>query len=506
MTRPRPGAFVVALDVGTSSVRALLFDQRARPVRYAEVHLPYRPRVRADGTAEVPVRRLTGLVEKSIDQILGKAHGRALAGVGISSFWHSLLAVEENGEPLTPVYLWSDTRSWQAARELESSLDGEAVRQRTGCTIHPSYWPAKLAWLRRERPDLWRRRVRWISFADLLHERFFGSTATSLSMASGTGLLRLAEPDWDPELLRALELEPGQLPALGTTECGLRARFTKRWPALANVPWVLAAGDGALANLGSGCVDPARRALTVGTSGALRVITERRPQRLPAGIWCYRLDGRRFVVGASFNNGGNLYAWMIENLAVDKAGLEAALRRQRATEQALTFLPLLAGERSPGFAPHASGAIAGLTQATTAVQIVRAGLEAVAVEFARADRLLDEVLPEPDRHVATGHGLLASPAWMQMMADALGRRVTASRASEASARGAAVFALEQLGLLAADDIDPGSSREYRPDPNSFQGFQRGMERQAALYHALVADQILEPHQGPAHLQVRTRLG
>src|SRR5207249_4901377 len=164
-----------------------------------EVHLPYRPRVRADGTAEVPVRRLTGLVEKSIDQILGKAHGRALAGVGISSFWHSLLAVEENGEPLTPVYLWSDTRSWQAAR------------------------------------------------------------------------------------------------ALGTTECGLRARFTKRWPALANVPWVLAAGDGALANLGSGCVDPARRALTVGTSGALRVITERRPQRLPTGIWCYRLDGRRFV-------------------------------------------------------------------------------------------------------------------------------------------------------------------------------------------------------------------
>ena len=504
MTRPA-GAFVVALDVGTSSVRSLLFDHRARPVRGAEVQFPYQPRVAADGSAEVPIAKLLRLVERAIDGLLKKSGRREIAAVGVSTFWHGVLGATEEGDPLTPLYLWSDTRSGNAARELAQRVDVEAVRQRTGCTIHPSYWPAKLAWLRNERPDLWRRPVRWLSFADLLYERLSGSSETSLSMASGTGLLRLADANWDAELLNQLEVDPGRLPKLGTSPARLEGRYRKRWPALAGAGWLTAAGDGALANVGSGCVDATRRALTIGTSGALRVITDRRPPRLPRGIWCYRLDGRRFVVGASFNNGGNLYAWMVKNLAVDAGRLEAALKRMRTGAHGLTFLPLLAGERSPGFAPHASGAIAGLTQATTATQIVRAGLEAVAVEFARADRLLDEIVPKPEQHLASGHGLLASPAWMQIMADALGRPVIASKAKEASARGAAVFALEQLGLLDARDVDAGGSRDYRPNPKTARAYAAAMERQAVLYKALVTDEVLESVQAPAHLQVRTRL-
>jgi gluconokinase len=505
MTRPSR-AFVVALDVGTSSVRALLFDQRARPVRGAEVHLPYQPRVGADGTAEVPVEKLMRLVERALGQIVKQARRRDIRAVGVSTFWHGLLAAGENGEPLTPLYLWSDTRSGDAARELEQRVDVEAVHQRTGCTIHPSYWPAKLAWLRQERPDLWQRPVRWRSFADVLYERLCGESGTSLSMASGTGLLKLADATWDGELLDILEVDQAQLPRLVSRASRLEGRYARRWEALANSDWIPAAGDGALANLGSGCVDPSQRALTVGTSGALRVITQRRPQGLPRGIWCYRLDERRFVVGASFNNGGNLYAWMTRNLAVDQKRLEAAISRIPVGEHGLTFLPLLAGERSPGFAPHATGAIAGVTQATTAADIARAGLEAIAVEFARADRTLDEVLPKPRRHVGSGHGLLASPAWMQIMADALGRPLTASKAKEASARGAAVFALESVNLLDADDIDPGGSRDYRPNPTTAGAYAEAMERQQVLYRALVVDAILEPRQAPAHLQVRTRLG
>jgi gluconokinase len=505
MARPS-GAFVVALDVGTSSVRALLFDRRARPVRGAEVHLPYQPRVRVDGTAEVAVGKLMRLVEQALDGIVKQAGGREIRAVGMSTFWHGLVGAEDGGEPLTPLYLWSDTRSGDAARELSERIDVEAVRQRTGCTIHPSYWPAKLAWLRQERPDLWRRSVRWLSFADLVYERFCGQGGTSVSMASGTGLLKLADATWDAELLDILELEQGQLPKLTGRSGRLQRRYAKRWPALDESEWVPAAGDGALANLGSGCVEPTQRALTVGTSGALRVITDRCPQRLPRGIWCYRLDERRFVVGASFNNGGNLYAWMTRNLAVDEKRLEAAIRRVPVGAHGLTFLPLLAGERSPGFAPRATGAIAGLTQATTAADIARAGLEAIAVEFARADRTLDEVLPEPKGHVASGHGLLVSPAWMQITADALGRTLTASRAKEASARGAAVLALESASLLDAKDLDPGRSRDYRPDPTTADAYAAAMERQQALYRALVVDAILQPRQTPAHLQVRTRLG
>src|SRR5436309_2801523 len=184
------GGYVVALDVGTSSVRALLFDRHARPLPDAEIHIPYQPKLDRDGTAEVGVEKLLRVVEQALDALLEKVGPRRasrVAGVGVSTFWHGLLAADEGGRPLTPLYLWSDTRSGKAARDLASRLDAEAARQRTGCGIHPSYWPAKLAWLRETQPGLWRRGVRWLSFPDLLYQRLFGRLATSLSMASGTG-------------------------------------------------------------------------------------------------------------------------------------------------------------------------------------------------------------------------------------------------------------------------------------------------------------------------------
>jgi gluconokinase len=117
------------------------------------------------------------------------------------------------------------------------------------------------------------------------------------------------------------------------------------------------------------------------------------PAWLPDGLWCYRLDARRFILGGAFSTGGNFHEWVIRNFNADADQVERRIARMPAAGHGLVVLPLLAGERSPGYAPRATGAIAGLTQATTAVEIVRAGLEAVAIEFARADRLLDEILP-----------------------------------------------------------------------------------------------------------------
>src|SRR5262249_11151002 len=154
------------------------------------------------------------------------------------------------------------------------------------------------------------------------------------------------------------------------------------WPQLTDAVWLTAAGDGGLANLGSGCTDPTQRALTVGTSGAPRALTDELPEHLAPGRWCYPPEPGGYLVGGSLSNGGNRFAWLTRTLRVDEAGLEARLRRMRPAGSGLTFLPLLAGERSLGFAPHATGAVAGLTQATTADQIVHAGLEAVALTFA----------------------------------------------------------------------------------------------------------------------------
>src|SRR5262245_47967432 len=315
---------VLTLDVGTSSVRTLLFDAVGRLVPDAEARFEYTPNIGADGTAEVDYGRLERLVHRAISATLRHAGRDDVGAVGVSTFWHGLVGLDASDRPTTPVVLWSDTRSWRQAERLRTRLDGDAVRLRTGCPLHPSYWPAKLAWLREADPDAWSRSVRWVSFGDLLYLRLFGELVTSPSMASGTGLRQLGG-GWDPELLDLLDVREAQLPPEAAELRGLRPGPRRRWPQLARAIWLCAAGDGALANLGSGGVDPSQRARTVGTSGALRAITDRQPGRLARGLWCYLLEPGRYVVGGSLSNGGNLYAWLLPTLRVEEAGLGARL-------------------------------------------------------------------------------------------------------------------------------------------------------------------------------------
>src|SRR5713226_6445862 len=202
-------SYVLALDIGTSSIRAILYDRQARPVPGAAVHIRHSPRIESDGTSEMDADELADLVWVAIVQLIAKAGARRasnIAGVGVSTFWHGLVAADDAARALSPIYLWSDTRSWKSAENLKDRVDPEAVRQRTGCPIHSSYWPAKLAWLRSERPDLWSRPVRWMSLGDLLFWRMFGKLGTSVSMASGTGLFGLADCGWDKELLSLLNI------------------------------------------------------------------------------------------------------------------------------------------------------------------------------------------------------------------------------------------------------------------------------------------------------------
>jgi len=474
----------LTLDVGTSSVRALLFDQDAHQVVGSETKFEYAPCLGADGTAEVGVRKLERLALRALSGTVALAGRSAeIAAVGVSTFWHGLAGLDARGHPTTPLILWMDTRSRRQAQRLREELDGEAVRARTGCPIHASYWPAKLAWLRQSAPETWSRTQHWVSFGDLLYKRLFGELATSSSMASGTGLRRLGG-GWDPELLERLGVRQETLPQEMDEICGLKPGPRRRWPQLSGAIWLSAAGDGALANLGSGCIDPSRRALTVGTSGALRAMTDRLPERLAQGLWCYLLEPGQYVVGGSLSNGGNLYSWLVRTLRIDVSSLERRLARMRPAGTNLTFLPLLGGERSLGFASHASGAIAGLTQATTPDEIARAGMEAVALTFAAVDGALDETVPGAVRLVASGAAIVSSPAWAQMMADAIGKPLSVSYAAmEASSQGAAELALKRLGLKRKPRPQPG--RNVEPRESAHAAYADAYRRQRWLYRALI---------------------
>jgi gluconokinase len=244
-------------------------------------------------------------------------------------------------------------------------------------------------------------------------------------------------------------------------------------------------GDGAAANIGSGCVRPGHLALTVGTTGALRVV-QPDPAVVPPGLWCYRVNRAHALVGGATSEGGNVYAWLRQTMQLgDPVAVEAALAAFPPDSHGLTVLPFLAGERSPGWAGDVPASLHGLTLATTPLAILRASLEAVAYRFALIARHLFE--PSGDvRVVASGGALLSSPAWMQIVADVLGRPVVASGEAETTSRGTALLALHTLGVIASLDALPATEGPtYEPDPKHHALYQGAIARQEWLYKRLL---------------------
>ncbi len=461
---------IVVLDIGSSSLRSSLWDLDASP-------LGETARIEQAGTGELEADPLLERVVNVLDR--AAADGREVTAVATATFWHCLLGLDEQGRPITPVYSWADARSAPHAAALRERLDETAVHARTGCRLHSSYWPAKLAWLQDTQPDTFARVRTWVSPGEYVQRRLLGDAAASVSMASGTGLLDQASCQWDLELAEELGVEDKLPPIDDTPRSGLTGDWAERWPALADVPWFPAWGDGATSNLGAGCDTRERAALMIGTSGALRVCDRAEPPSPPPALWCYRADAQRILLGGSLSDGGSVVAWLrtLTQLPAPEEA-EPAIAAMAPDAHGLTMLPLLSGERGPGWSDRAGAAIEGLTGATTPLDLLRAGLEAVALRFA----LLDADLPGDHTVVATGGGLINSPAWTQIVADALGRPVAHSAVAEGSSRGAAVLALEALGE------QPGEAplgETFEPNPEATEAYRAALERQQALYERVI---------------------
>ena len=443
-------ARVLVFDIGTSSARAQLYDEEAEPVGGPLARLRYE----ADADGELALEPIVRFVEGTL------ASAGDVDAVAWSTLWHSLIALDEDDRPLTEVSTWLDRRAAPDAESLKGELDGVAVHSRTGAPVHPSFWPAKLRRLRREGLPF----ARVAALGDYLRRRVDGRLATSLSLASGTGLLDTHERRWDVELLAALGLEQATLPPL--SDDGV---------------WL---GDGAAANVGAGCAD-GRPVVTIGTSSALRVI--RREARATPGLFLYRLDEGRLVHGGALSDGGNLLTTVARLV-----GAEVADALDRPPGRVL-LLPHVGGERTPGWRVDAAGAISGVTHSTQSVDIVQAAFEGIAYrlgeiwelvrsswsDWSSQTNLASEVDQVRDV-VATGAALLTRPGWAQLISDVLGVPVAMAESAEASARGAAMVA------LGAEDAPSPLGRRFEPRPERTAQHREARERLDALYRAIAS--------------------
>lgn len=445
----RRGPWILAIDIGSSSVRAQWMDAAGAPLS-ADVaaRAEYAWRATPDGGMEADAEALAGLCIGVIDAAVGagRAAGIASAAVAVAAFWHGLVGIGADGRAATPLYGWGDGRARGAAEALRARVDEGAAHRRTGCFLHELYPAAKLVWLRGPAGDSLPRSATWAGIGELLALRLFGRMRTSVSMASGTGLLDLHRQAWDGEMLDAAGVSADVLPEIGDAPfTGLREPFAARWPELAAVPWFPALGDGACASLGMGAAGR-RVGLTVGTSAAVRVLREDADPVVPDGLWCYRLDARRTVCGRAMSNGGNGFAWLTRTLRLPPPEeLEARLAAMQAGAHGLAVIPRLVAERPPRPDGPETAAISGLTAATGPVEIVRAWLEASARAMAEAVGAVEAAFGPADEVVAGGGALHASPVWTRIIADALGRPMRLSPHLEATLRGAALLALERIG-------------------------------------------------------------
>lgn len=484
--------YILALDIGTSSVRAGLYTMAGDVLPETMVKNERFLSATDDGGAEIDGDKAFEQICEAVDDVLNKCGSVKgdIAYVATSSFWHSLVGIGKNGVPTTKVFGWADTRSGKAVVRLRKNFTESEIHNVTGARFHSSFWPAKLLWIKAEYPAAFKETAYWGSLTDLVWQRLFGRIETSISMASASGIFDNVNCAWHDDLRKFTGVRKNQLPRVaadGSTNV-ISAEYAKRWPRLANAEWFGPVGDGAANNIGAGCVGRGKAAIMVGTSGAMRVAFRGKiPERMPRGLWCYRIDRKRIVIGGALSDGGGLYRWLKDNFRLHSEDdiTEDEIEKRPPAEHGIVFLPFVAGERSTGYHENASGAILGLRSAHDHIDIVQAALESVAYRFAEIFDQLKRVC-KIDEIIASGGALRESPVWTQIITDVLGRKMSLPAVREASSRGAVLLALETIGKIdKLEKLGTSEGKPFTPNNANRSAYKEGREKHAEAYRLLV---------------------
>jgi len=446
---PKTDSRVLALDLGTSSARALVLSPDATPVPGA---LARHKVVPAYGEGGVATLDLHGYVEGllgCLDELQQNGHLEEISDIVLSSQWHSIVALDAKGVALTPVIPWVDTRSVPVS--LGADFDEHAFHARTGAWLHRLYWTRRIPWL----SSVVAGATAYAGLPDLVLERLTGLRVTSVSIASGTGTLELATGSYDDEALAVAGVSAEQLPPIVPTGWtgSLSPEYSRRWPGLVGVPVHPPTGDGAASNVGTGAYDETTAAVTVGTSAAVRVVhpIDGAPE-LPWELWRYRVDDTRAVTGMAFSAAGNLHAWLTAVLKLDEehrepTGVEIGSSR-------VIGIPFQAGTRPPETVPGGSGVYFGLSFDDTGADLLAASLQGASLEIDRGLRMLDSLFGRPLEIVLGGGGIDASVWWRRCLTATFARPTTVCSEPEVGARGAAAVALGLSPAPGGETLQP----------------------------------------------------
>jgi gluconokinase len=482
-------AFIIGIDIGTTNTKAVAFTDGGEVL--ANAVFSYAAFTAADGAHELDPRQLLEAVLTVLKEALAQTSGReGLAGVSFSCAMHSLIAVDSRGEPLTRAVTWADLRSKPFADELKASEAGRRIYRQTGTPIAPMSPLCKLLWLRRQQPEVFGRAAKFISIKEYIWWRLFGKYQVDYSIASATGLFDIYNFTWHRESLELAGIREGLLSEpVPATHQESALSPDHRLPGLPEgLPFIIGGSDGCLANLGSNAVLPGETALTIGTSGAIRMTTTV-PKYDPAErIFQYILTDQFYVSGGATNNGGGAVQWYAGNFGGGRSvqELTSAAGDVAPGSDGLIFLPYLLGERAPIWNADARALFFGIRSGHEQRHFMRAVLEGISYSLYQVGVSLEETIG-PMQHIYASGGFTHSRIWLQIVADVFGKEVYTTNGADASAIGACIMGFYSIGIIPDLGVATGLIHvrdKYLPDQGRHAEYQKGYGQFTELYRRL----------------------
>lgn len=481
-------SYMIGIDIGTTSTKAVLYSEKGKVIEQENIGYPlHTPNI---STAEQDPEEIFQAVLQTIANIRKHHKDKKPSFISFSSAMHSVIAMDENDQPLTPCITWADNRSEAWTQKIKKEWNGKDIYKRTGTPIHPMSPLSKITWITNEQSEIALKTKKYIGIKEYIFKKFFNQYVIDHSLASATGMMNLQTLDWDEEALTIAGITRNQLSKLVPTtkvftNCDLKlASLICLDP---ETPFVIGASDGVLSNLGVNAIRKGEIAITIGTSGAIRTIIDK-PQTDEKGrIFCYALTEKHWVIGGPVNNGGMILRWIRDEFASSE--IETAKRlgidpyevltkiaeRVRPGADGLLFHPYLAGERAPLWNPDVRGSFFGLTLSHKKEHMIRSALEGVIYNLYTVFLALIECMEGPVTRIQATGGFARSAVWRQMMSDIFESEVVVPESYESSCLGACILGLYATGKIESFEIVSemiGSTYKHTPEEESVKEYRQ----------------------------------
>jgi gluconokinase len=471
--------YIIGMDLGTGSAKAIALNYAGEVIDTAQVGYPtLQPQ---PGFQEQAPELIWHAFIKCISRIT-HTQKKEPDAISLSSAMHSIIPMDGTGQALMNMIIWADNRSAANAILIHQSTEAQTLYEETGTPIHAMTPLCKLHWLKENEPRIFNQARKFISIKEYVWFRLFQVYEADYSMASATGLMNIEKLKWSEHALRVASVTEDRL----STLVNINHKRTCKDAALhaqlgihEGTPFYIGASDGCLANVGSFATEEGYMALTIGSSGAVRVQRKKPMLNFKAMTFNYRLDETSYICGGPTNNGGVILKWYAENFlgkrletSIDYDQLLGGLSSSKPGAEGLVFLPYLLGERAPIWRSDVCGVFFGMRAFHRQPHFTRAIVEGISMAlYDIAQNMIDTGLSVEQIHVSGG--FVHSEQWLQILTNVFGKKICLINVADASATGAAFVAMKDLGIIADyQALKPREWKEYLPEPEHMEAYRK----------------------------------